>query len=64
MDTAIKACMESGLSWPDGSKGPAAFLGWERATWGSRLRLLPRPVEQEGAGGGVGSGVVFSCFVL
>jgi hypothetical protein len=56
--------MESGLSWPDGSNGPAAFLGWERATWGSRLRLLPRPVEQEGAGGGVGSGVVFSCFVL
>jgi hypothetical protein len=32
MDTAIKACMASGLSWLDGSKGPAASLGWERAT--------------------------------
>jgi hypothetical protein len=56
MDTAIKACMASGLSWLDGSKGPAASLGWERATWGPRLRVLPRPEEREGAGGGAEGG--------
>jgi hypothetical protein len=66
MDTAIKACMASGLSWLDGSKGPAASLGWERATWGPRLRVLPRPEEREGAGGGGGGGArsSFSMFFV
>ncbi len=54
MDSAIKVCMESGLSWPAGSGGPAVSLGWERATWGPRLRVLPRPEEREVAGGAEG----------
>jgi hypothetical protein len=51
MDTAIAACMRTGDSWPAAFAGPAATLGFERATWGPRLRVLARP-EREGEGEG------------
>jgi hypothetical protein len=47
MDTAIAACMRTGRSWPAAIAGPAASLGFERATWGPRPRVMVRPVEVE-----------------
>lgn len=55
MDTAIAACMKSGVSWPAVYRGPASTLGFERATWGPRRRVRMVPIANVEAGAETGA---------